>query len=334
MRTDGESEALALAIGEAENARAALDWAVTQPSSNFTAMAASLSLSLGMCLQRYGLHREAQLLVEEGLQIVEHSEVTTSAVAQKNLQFELLREHAGLSLDLLEWEKARASAQLFLTHCRKRRHKPDIAAAENLLGLAAKGEKDWSQARRNFATAYELFAGEDDAIGLANVHNNLGLTEYLDEAGDKAAARQHLQQALRLRRKQNDRRAVAEAHVNLGALAQQSGLWRKARRHYLVALKIETYLEHVFGVGRALCNLGEIAEEQGEESRALCLYVAARALFGEIGVAYQSYTTQRVASLSVAAGEWMEEIQTRAHELARARNLEELASWARSDAVG
>jgi predicted ATPase len=324
LRTEGEAEALALAIGEIENARAALEWVAAQPDDENQALAASLSLSLGVCLQRYGLHREAQLLVEKGLEIVAHS----STRAQKKYQRDLLREHAGLSLDLLEWDKARASAQAFLAHCRKRRHKPDIAAATNLLGLAAKGEKNWSQARRHFVLARELFAAEADAIGLANAHNNLGLIEYLDEAGDKSVAQQHLQEALHLRRTAGDRRAVAEAHVNLGALVQHGGQYSTARRHYLVALKIEAHLEHAFGVGRALCNLGEIAEEQGDVSRALHLYIAARALFGEIGVAYQNYTDQRLAALAGERKVSLEEIHAHARELVREGMLKELAHWA------
>jgi predicted ATPase/DNA-binding SARP family transcriptional activator len=323
LRTGGEAKALALAISETENARAALEWAAAQPAEEHIVLAASLALSLGICLQRYGLHREAQLLVEKGLEIV-----ARSGKAQKKFQSDLLREHAGLSLDLLEWNKSRTSTQLFLAHCRKRRHKPDIAAAANLLGLAAKGEGDWPQARAQFAMARELFADEGDVVGLANVLNNLGLIEYLDEAGDKTAAADHLQKALRLRRKANDRRAVAESHVNLGALAQQSGQWQKARRHYLIALKIEVHLEHLFGVGRALCNLGEVAEEQAEVLRALHLYAAARALFEEIGVAYQNYTLQRLAALSGEMEADSEPLRNCARDLVRARALGELARWA------
>ncbi len=328
LRTEDEAEALALAIGETENARAALEWAAAQSSGEFHVLAASLSLSLGVCLHRYGLHREARTLVEKGLEVLDQSAEANSGEARKTLRFALLCEHAGMSLDLLEWEKAREGAQAFLAHCRQRRCKPGIAAAVNLLGLAAKGEGNWSQAREHFDRALELFASGDDSVGLANVHNNLGLIEYLDEAGDKNSAADHLQRALRLRRQANDRRAVAETHLNLGALAQQSAQLQKARRHYLVALKIEARLEHAFGIGRALCNLGEIAEEQGEVLRALHLYVAAQTMFEEIGVAYQDYASQRLAELSGEMKICSNEIHDCARQLVRASALEELLHWA------
>jgi predicted ATPase/DNA-binding SARP family transcriptional activator len=326
LRTEGEADALALAIDETENACAALEWAAAQTSGEHKALAASLALSVGVCLQRYGLHREAQSLVESGLEIAACLEQ-----AKKHLYPALLREHAGLSLDVLEWKKARTSAAAFLKISRKTRRRDDIAAATNLLGLAAKGEGDWAQARKHFAAARELFAAENDVAGMANTFNNLGLVEYLDEAGDKNAAADFLQKTLRLRRKARDRRAVAETHVNLGALAQQSGQWEKARRHYLVALKIEVHLGHLFGIGRALCNLGEVEEEQGKVMRALRMYLAARTLFEEIGVAYQTYTSQRLAALSGEVTTCPENIRAHARELVRAGDWEELARWALND---
>lgn len=323
LRTEGEAEALALAIGEAENARTALEWAAAQTDVENQKLAVSLSLSLGACLQRYGLHRQAQETVEVGLEIV-----ARSTPSRAELQVALLREHAGLSLDLLEWDKARESATALLRYSRRRRHEGDIAAAINLLGLAAKGEGDWSQARAHFVEARTRFEREGNVIGLANVDNNLALVEYLDEAGDKMRAAHYLREALRLRKKAGDRRAVAEAHINLGALAQQNGQLPKARRHYLLALRIEARLEHVFGVGRALCNLGEVAEGQGEISQALRLYGAARALFEEIGVAYQNYTAQKLAALLSESETRPQEIQAHARELARTGALEELSNWA------
>src|SRR5690606_15231390 len=131
MRTELEADSLMQAVVETENARAGLEWAITTPSSENRALAASLALSVGMCLQRRGLHREALEIVEKGISVLQPADKEFG-----DLRLSLLREHSGLSLDLLQWERACESAEEMLALCRKRRNLPGVASAINL-GLAA-----------------------------------------------------------------------------------------------------------------------------------------------------------------------------------------------------
>ena len=121
---------------------------------------------------------------------------------------------------------------------------------------------------------------------------------------------------------------AGEAYVSL-ALPETMGQDRALELvQGMAALAAETQLQHFFGVGRALCNLGEIAEEDGQPERALRLYVAARTLFEETGVAYQQYTSQRMAHLSGEVETSLDEIRLEARRMARAGMLQELAKWA------
>lgn len=320
LRTPDEPLALREAARETENARAALDWA--QRGEHYW-LAAGLALSLGTTLQRRGLHREALERTEAGLLFCEYLPPDFDA-----LRTSLLRECAGLHLDLLQWSRAQQSADAMHALCASQNDEKGLAEATNLIGLAAKGQQKWAHARRAFQTAREKFEAIGDVPGLANANNNLGLIEYLNARGNKIKAAEHLREALRLRWESSDVRGVAEVFINLGALAQQRGDHDEAARYYSEALGMETRLRHIFGVGRALCNLGEIAEERGDDARAFRLYVAAQSLFEIAGVAYQKYSAERACHLENNPALTLSQ-RVQARRLAQNGALDELVEWAR-----
>jgi predicted ATPase len=318
LRTPDEVRALAQAAAEADNARAALEW--TQNHNEYS-LTSTLSLVLGTTLQRLGLHREALDRFKSGLQAIAQLPETYDA-----LRMELLRETAGVHLDLMEWGESRQSADLLHELSRRMGDRKGLAEAANLRGLAAKSARKWQSARKYFAQALKAFEELEDTAGRANVHNNLGLIEYLDGKGDKGVSKSHLHQALSLRWELNDVRGVAEAFVNLGALAQQHQDLDEAGRYYLEALGMEARLNHAFGVGRALCNLGEVVEESGDIERAFRLYVAAQSLFEISGAAYCEYTATRSENLAAQVN-GAAALRQAAAEMARHNEIEALIAW-------
>jgi non-specific serine/threonine protein kinase len=321
LRTSDEVRALAQAAGEADNARAALEW--TQ-NHNEHSLTSTLCLVLGTTLQRLGLHREALERFNSGLNSVAQLPESYDA-----LHIELLRESAGVHLDLMEWDEARQNADLLHKLSKRTHNRKGLAEAANLRGLAAKSARKWERARKYFAQALKAFEELEDAAGRANVHNNLGLIEYLDSKGDKVLSKTHLHQALSLRWELNDVRGVAEAFINLGALAQQRQDLDEAGRYYLEALGMEARLNHAFGVGRALCNLGEVVEERGETERAFRLYVAAHSLFEISGAAYCQYTATRSGNLGAKIAE-AAALRSAATEMAQRNEIEALITWSNS----
>jgi predicted ATPase/Tfp pilus assembly protein PilF len=318
LRTPDESHALRWAILESDNARSALEWAQQQ---NEYPLCMALALSLGIMLQRHGLHREALECFETGRNAMEQLPDTYDAQ-----RVELLRESAGVALDLMQWEHAREHSTALQRLCRKRGDDKGLAAAVNLLGLAAKNVRQWKRARTYFARALDGFEKQGDTIGAANARNNLGLIEYLDERGDRAVAQAQFEETLRLRRELNDARGVAETYINLGALAQQRSDLDDAERYYRAALVIELRLQHLFGVGRALCNLGEIAEERTQLAEACRLFIAAQSLFETSGAAYRTYSAERAARLA-AHVRVPDELKKNADRLAQAGEMESLVEW-------
>jgi tetratricopeptide (TPR) repeat protein len=242
------------------------------------------------------------------------------------LQASLLRECAGVHLDLMQWSQARRDAAALRDLCRRLGDEKGVTDAINLLGLAAKSSNQWKRARAYFDEAMQNFEQLHDTVGIANAHNNLGLIEYLDHRGDKGAAAVHMRETLRLRRTLGDARGVAEAFINLGALAQARGDLDEAHHYYAEALDTETSLNHIFGIGRALCNIGEVAEARAELTRAFRCYVAAQSLFEIAGVAYQQYSSERAAPLDATVKN-APALRQAARRLAERGDIKALITW-------
>lgn len=199
-----------------------------------------LALAIGRFLLRRGSLDEALRSLEWGLEAAPQvPEEATRLYAQ------LLLEGAGLHLDTHEWAAARARALDALALFETSGDIVGQADTQNLLGLAARGARDYPEASRYFAqayTAYERAAGQTGETGVANALNNLGITE--DEAGCKQKATAHLQAALALRRRQGDMRGTAETLNNLGALAKDQNQLEEARQFYAEALQFEQALRY------------------------------------------------------------------------------------------
>jgi tetratricopeptide (TPR) repeat protein len=177
-----------------------------------------------------------------------------------------------------------------------------MADAENLIGLAAKGLGQFEEARRSFTAALRHYEPAGDDMGVARIHSNLGVIEYIDPQGDPAAAEHHWRQSLRLYRGSGYQRGIAEVLTNLGALAQQQGTLDRAWSSYQEALEIERELHHPFGIGRALSNLGEVAELSGDPQRAYRFFAAAEAIFAALGSPLQQYTVDLLYRAAAALG--------------------------------
>jgi predicted ATPase len=319
LRTPNEAEALRQAALEADNARAALEW--TQCADKGT-VGAALALSFGTTLQRRGLHAEALYRLEHGVDVTKILPPEYGSIRSS-----LLREAAGVHLDLMQWDHALRDATELRKLSEELGDPKGATDAINLLGLAAKSQRQWKRAREYFAQASTEFENIGDTVGLAHTQNNLGLIEYLDPRGNKKAAGNYFREALRLRFELNDTRGVAEAFINLGALEQQNQNWDSAERYYREALDIEQRLQHIFGIGRALCNLGEIAENRGRREQAFRLFIAAQCLFEQAGIAYQEYSCSCAARLATGLRN-ATSLRAEARHLVGNEKMDDLIEWA------
>ncbi len=191
---------------------------------------------------------------------------------------ELLLERAGLHLELNEQPEARELAQQAHRRTEAVGNVRGVGWAENLLGRAAYAEKDFDGARQHYANALQMAADGQYPVLEGIVRNNLALVERRDPNGNREQAAQHLQQALTLRRAQQDRRGQAETLTNLGILAYERKDWDAAWNFYAQSLELERGLGHVFGVATTLSDMGEVASEQGEPERACRLFAVSEHL--------------------------------------------------------
>jgi predicted ATPase len=322
LRTSGEAAGLERFEAELENVRAAMDWAQRAGRDE---LCARLALALGTYLQRRGFQGEAVQRIDAGL-----SAVRRLGAEQRLLGSALLRERAGLHLDLFEWAEARRTAGEARLLFEQSGDAHGIAEADNLLGLAAKGEKSYAEARRDFERARQQFERIGDPVGVAKAHSNLGVLGFTDPEGDREEAARHWRESLRLYRQCEDQRGIAEVLNNLGVVAQERGALDEARQAYDEALQIERELRGTFGIGRALSNLGEVAELQGDVARACRLFAAAEAIFADLGSPYQEYTAGLVTRSASRLG-YTEADMASLREALRDRSEEERVQWALAD---
>ncbi len=316
LRTSEEPRALRRLQSHLDNVRAANRWA---REANEIAMAARLSLALGIFFQRSGLLNEAVRAIEIGLQIAASLEGEQTALLSQ-----LWRERAGLHLDKGEPQEAIRCAGESLRLEAATGDRKGLAEAHNLQGLAIKRLKDFALARVTFTLALQLFHEVDNEIGMAIVQTNLGAIECDDPLGDRNTGAQCLNAALELRRKQGDGRGVAEVLNNLGVLAHEDKRWNDAERFYLEALSFEKQLQNAVGVARVLINLSEIAEIHEKRRRALRCAVASAYLFEDAGSPWQNYALDFVERLSAHDNSSPEDKTTRLEN----KPLNDIVTWA------
>ncbi len=145
LRTSDEAAALREMEAGTDNVRAAMDWAWQQQEY---LLCVRLALALGTWLQRRGLQQEAIARFTTGLEAVNRL-----PGERRSLAAELLRERAGVHLDMHEWEAARAAANESLAVFERIGDARGVAQGRNLLALVALGEKDFSGARALYVAA-------------------------------------------------------------------------------------------------------------------------------------------------------------------------------------
>lgn len=317
LRTPQEADAFRKLEDDLDNLKAATAWAL---GAGQPALAAALALALSTFLAARGWQREAAPYVTQGLDALQ-----AAGDAKSPVYADLLRARAGLALDAFDYTRARQDA------ARLQEGAPDgslaLGHARNLLGIAARGEKQYAEAAAHFQAALDCFEAQGSATEAAGAENNLGVTLMEDPAGDQAEAERRINKALAQRQAQGDRRGIAEALTNLGNLREAARDYDGAADCYGQALAQERELRDTFGIARSLSNLGEVAEAQGKPAPACKLYAAGQYLFGRIGSPYQSYTQGLLERAAAKPGSGWPDGQA-AFQSAAEKSQDALVAWA------
>jgi predicted ATPase/DNA-binding SARP family transcriptional activator len=168
-------------------------------------------------------------------------------------------------------------------------------------GYASRFAGDYRAAHATVAAAVEVFRGLRDRAGLAVALNHLGCIER-DRAD--AAATDHLEEALRLRRAIGDRRGENLTWCNLGLLAASTGDVGRARTIVGEALAGAQAIDDAPSTGGALLALGVVELYAGERRAAQAFFERAiEALAPQGFIRIEAWTRLVAGELAAEFGE-------------------------------
>src|SRR5579859_1021129 len=160
---------------------------------------------------------------------------------------------------------------------------PLLARARALYeaGRLAVQQGDNPAAQRQLQLALEFFQHEEQAEGIGQTLNALGLAALND--GDYTRGRALLEESLAVHRQANSPREIAVALNNLGLTAKAQGDYEAAGRYYAESLAIKRALGDTRGTAMSLGNLGVALRNQGDYAGARACSAESLALFRQLG---------------------------------------------------
>ena len=323
LRTPGETEALAALSSQSGNLRAAMEWA---KNANRSTLFAELAMAVGITLQRYGYQTEAVAPIQAALDALQLEDAPNSVLSAR-----LLRERAGLHLDLQETAEARNRIEEALVLFQQLEDQRGQAQSASLLGQITLTERAFAEARGYFQQALAEFDRVKDRTESANIRNNLGLLERRDENGSNQEAEVHHKEALRLYRLLGDKRGMMETLNNLGVLAEKNNNMEEAWEYYTETLHLSHDLRYTLGIAICFYNLAEIAkgrETKSGKQRAFRLYAAAESLFANLKSRHITVAAEGLNGLLKDAQlGYSEEVLAVIRTVVCDKSLDQLLSW-------
>ncbi|HEY1013275.1 MAG TPA: tetratricopeptide repeat protein, partial [Herpetosiphonaceae bacterium] len=178
---------------------------------------------------------------------------------------------------------------------------PLRAKALHAAGALATLQSDYDQAVFYFNQSLAVRRALDDAAGVANTVQNLGVVSF--HRTDYAQAEAFLTEALALYRELGNKLGIAAARTNLGMVVQDLGDYERAAACYDEALAIQRQLGNRAGEANLLAMLGTVAQEQEQYAAARPLLEEALALHRELGVPTITTPLDSMGMVALVAGE-------------------------------
>ncbi len=301
-------EVFAEVANEADNLRAAWDWAV----KNRRLEQINISLE-GLHYFYYG-----QGWVKEGEAVFEYAASTLQAVLEETdedslrlIFARLLSRQGRFAYRLGRHSQARENMRKSL----------EIVTSQPIApGAGARAERAFclyflsavERADGNYAAAEELcrqslafYREIGDKTGVAGALKLLGIAA--GSAGRYEEAGILLNEALGLFRASDDRRGVANTLSDLGIVADRQGLSEDAERLYAQCLSMRREINDAWGIAASLNNLGYLANRSGNHVRSLELLRESLLLYREIGDQHQiANILSNLGSVLLATGDRVE----------------------------
>lgn len=157
----------------------------------------------------------------------------------------------------------------------------DIPTILNQLGMVAREQCRFADARELPEQALALFLKRDDKVNVAWCVSNLGVVAFRE--GNLSLANRLHNDALERRRDCADERDVASSLGNIATVARVEGHLDVAQQYHEAVLQIRETLNDRWGVAGSQLNLALVSSCRGEHDLATKLLAKAEPLFREIG---------------------------------------------------
>ena len=328
QKLTGEEQSVALAeiALELENFRAAMDFTQMSEGELFGELADALSEFFYI-----------RGLWTEGIQRLRQAETTLKMLKDDvrlvKVQYKLGRFYRVIGA-------SRNLCTESLQTARKLASKQDIANALNYLGIIARYQGNYEEAKGHFTESLQIARELGDKRSIALSLGNLGLIAQNQNAYDEAKS--FHAESLQIARELGDKRGIAYSLNFLGNITRHQGNYDEAKRLHAESLQIRKELEDKRGIAYSLSNLGNIASHQYDNVEAKRLYAESLEIHRELGdrwgIAISLNNLGEIAwyqrELSEAKARFTESLRIRAeigNKQDIADSLHELGKLARSE---
>ena len=256
---------------EADNFRAALQWALDEREAG----GLQLASALGTFWIVSGQFSEARYWLERTLAAI--------ASASSTVQAKALAALGNIAVRQGDYVRVKSCTEERIRLCRELGDRAGEAESLRVLGDMAAADEEFGDAQELYFESLSMFRELGHTAGIAHVMNNLGeLARYRE---DMAAARGYYAESLRLSEEAGDQSSAARALFNLGWVAFHESGVADAARLFQASLAIQQRLGgSPHRIVFCVMALAAVAAAQGEIHRAALLFGAAEVLRQSIGI--------------------------------------------------
>ena len=238
---------------------------------------------LGDCYKNQRQFKKAQQLYLEILSLIP----TIDNLDDKNKQWDIATTYHQLGLisnHLKEYQVAKKYYIKSLEIYDDIEEESEKAGTYSELGTINQQLKEYSEAQSNYHKALKIFEKpknpkDKDDVGLSYIHHNLGGLAYT--LGNLSQAQYHYEQALPIKIRFGDHKAITNTLNSLGDIAQQLGNFERAREYHQNALDVCIKNRDRFSLANTYRSFGLLETNMSEFGQAKDYLFKALYLFAE-----------------------------------------------------
>ena len=300
---------------ERESLRAAVEWAIREGQGETSLL---LAIAYGHLCVYHGPYSEGRRWLEAALQ---QGGKQVSAARAKALQ-----TISSLAVRQGDLERARTSADEWLTSARSTGNATDVAVALRALGIIAcdQGDYEVSESLQREALAMFQRSGDD-----REVRESLGMMAYIEiRRRDYPRARLAFEETLALSREAGDSRGILVAVGNLAHVALRQDQLQEALDFLAEAVPIAHEQFNLEYLSDVLTQVAAVAVRLHHYESAAVILGGSEALFDDAGgvrePVWRELHEETVSVLQRALGEWF----AASRQEGRAMTVDELVAYA------